>query len=123
MRFIDANILVLASYANDKQQACQKVIREGGVASSLALMETFTVLERIVDRSVAQNAVAAFLRSNLMIAELGVSHLFDALKKSKRTRLSFFDLIHYVTALASECSEIVSFDKDFDGLELPRIEP
>ena len=123
MRFIDANILVLASYVNDKQQACQDVIREGGIINTLALMETFTVLERIVDRNVAQDAVAAFLRSDLAIVELGVSHLFSALKQSKRTRLKFLDLIHYVTALANDCTEIVSFDRDFDNLALPRIEP
>jgi len=123
MRLIDSNILVLASYANEQQDACQNVICEGGTISTLALAETFTVLERVVSRSVAQDAVAAYLRSNVTILDVKVSHVFDAIKRAKKTGLKFFDLIHYTTAITAGCTEIVSYDKDFDGLELPRIEP
>ncbi len=64
MNFIDTNVLVLASYENAQQLKCQDVIREGGVINALTLAETFTVLERIVDRNLAQRAIASFLRSN-----------------------------------------------------------
>ena len=123
MNFIDTNVLVLASYENPQQLPCQQVIREGGVINALVLSETFTVLERIVDRKVAQNAIASFLRSNLEVVDLDASAIFAALKQSKRVDLRFFDLIHYMTALAHECAAIISFDKDFDKLDLPRIEP
>ncbi len=123
MNFIDSNVLILASYENEKQLSCQQAIREGGVINALVLAETLTVLERIIDRKVAQTAIASFLRSDLEIADLDVSVIFDALKQSKRMNLHFFDLIHYTTALARECSAIVSLDKDFENLELPRIEP
>ena len=123
MNFIDTNVLVLASYENPQQLPCQQVIREGGVINALVLSETFTVLERIVDRKVAQNAIASFLRSNLEVVDLDASAIFAALKQSKRMDLRFFDLIHYMTAFAHECAAIISFDKDFDNLDLPRIEP
>ncbi len=123
MNFIDTNVLVLASYENPQQLPCQQVIREGGVINALVLSETFTVLERVTDRKVAQNAIVSFLRSNLEVVALDASAIFAALKWSKRIDLRFFDLIHYVTALTNECTAIVSLDKDFDNLELPRIEP
>ncbi len=123
MNFIDTIVLVLASYENPRQLQCQQVIREGGVINTLVLAETFTVLERVVDRKVAQSAIASFLRSSLEIIDIDPSLIFAALKQSKRVSLRFFDLIHYMTALANECAAVVSLDKDFDDLELPRIEP
>ena len=123
MNFIDTNILVLASYDNAQQIKCQDVIRGGGVINSLILAETFTVLERIVDRDLAQSAITSFLRSNLEIVDVDTSIVFTALKESKKTHVHFFDLVHYVTALAKECSAICSYDKDFDSFPLPRREP
>lgn len=123
MNFIDTNVLVLASYANPQQLNCQQVVRESGVINALVLAETFMVLERIIDRKNAQNAIASFLRSNLEIVDLDASAVFAALKQSKRIGLQFFDLIHYVTALEKGCTAIVSLDKDFDDLKLPRVEP
>ena len=123
MNFIDTNVLVLASYENPQQLPCQQVIREGGVINALVLSETFTVLERIVDRKIARTAIASFLRSNLEVVDLDASAIFAALKQSKRIDLRFLDLIHYMTALAHECAAFISFDNDFDKLDLPRIEP
>ena len=37
--------------------------------------------------------------------------------------LDFPDLIHYTSAVLNNCSEIVSFDKDFINLDLKRVEP
>ena len=123
MNIIDTNVLVLASYENHQQLSCQQVIREGGVVNALVLAETFMVLEKIVDRKIAQTAIASFLRSHLEIVDVDASAIFAALKQSKRMHLRFFALIHYMTALAKGCAAIVSLDKDFDNLELPRIEP
>ena len=63
------------------------------------------------------------MRSHLEIVDVDASAIFAALKQSKRMHLRFFDLIHYMTALAKGCAAIVSLDKDFDNLKLPRIEP
>ncbi|HIG98412.1 TPA: hypothetical protein HA231_03240 [Candidatus Woesearchaeota archaeon] len=47
--------------------------------------------------------------------------LFEAFGRIGRYHL--FDLIHYITALNNDCAKIISYDKDFDNLEIRREEP
>ncbi len=58
--------------------------------------------------------------------EIHTTSLADELKAvdlSMKTKLSIEDAIQYSTALGIKVNGIVSFDKHFDGLEIPRIEP
>ena len=54
--------------------------------------------------------------------QLDKNLLFEAFKRDEKYNLDTFDLINYTTALLNNCSEIVSYDRDFDGLEIKRVE-
>lgn len=48
--------------------------------------------------------------------------IFEAVKRINKYLLSIFDMIHYTCTLINNCESIVSYDKDFDGLEILREE-
>ncbi len=124
MRYLDSNILAYAFYENERMVKCQNAIMEGGLVDTFNLTEAFFVIEKETgSRELAQKAVKGLLKSNLVIAEVDVNIVFEALKRAHRLKLSIFDLVHYACAFVSGCDSIVSYDRDFDNLDIPRIEP
>jgi len=123
MKFLDSNIIVKAFYENDNREQCQNAIKEGGIIDTFGLSEAFHILEKIVDRKTAQESIKAILKSNLEIIDVTVETIFEALKRTKKYKINIFDTIHYVTALFNNCTAILSYDKDFDNLDIPRKEP
>ena len=122
--FIDSTVIVGAFTPNENRESCQKILKQGGFINGLVLIESFDVIERITkNREYALRVVRSLMASDLEIIQLSNSFIFEALKRSNRNKLRIFDLIHYSTALLNNCSDIVSYDKHFDGLELRRVEP
>lgn len=123
MKFIDSNILAYAFYQNKFQEVCQRIINEGGVINTINLIEAFNIIEFETNRDAATKAVKGFLKSNLVIINADINLVFEALKKAHVYKnLKCIDLIHYATALLNNCESIVSYDADFDGLDIPREE-
>ena len=54
--------------------------------------------------------------------DVDIKVLFEAIKNMSRHSLSIYDSIHVACALLNDCESIVSFDKDLDGLQIPRDE-
>ena len=124
MKFLDANELAYAFYSNGNTAKCQAAIREGGVTDTFGLIEAFRVIEKETEsRELAQAAIKGLLKSNVEVIDVDVNAVFEALKQASRSRLSIFDSVHYACAVLSQCSSILSYDKDFDKLEIPREEP
>ena len=121
--YLDSNVLAYAFYINAHQEACQEAIEQGGVISTLSLMEAFHALERETGRGVAQDCVRKLLKGNFQIVGMDVNVFFEALKRTAHTKLNMADTIHYTCALLNNCSAIFSYDKDFNGLDIPRKEP
>lgn len=121
MRFIDSNVLAYASYQNKNQERCQQLIKEGGIVNTVNLIEAYNTLFTVTDADHATQAIRTLLKSNLCIVPVDINLLFEALKRNKKYKLLFNDLLHYITALLHNCSEIASYDTDFDGLEIKRI--
>ena len=122
--FIDSTVIVCAFTPNENRESCQKILKQGGFINGLVLIESFDVIERITkNRGYALRVVRSLVASDLEIIQLSNAFIFEALKRSNRNKLRIFDLIHYSTALLNNCSDIVSYDKHFDGLELRRVEP
>lgn len=122
MRFIDSNILAYAFYDNKNRGRCQELISESGIVNTLNLIEAYNIIEYETSTEHATKAVKSLLKSNLDIISVDINLVFEALKKAPtHRRLKFIDLIHYVTALVSNCSEIASYDKDFDELDINRV--
>lgn len=123
MEFLDSNIIVNAFYENKHREQCQNAIREGGITNTFCLAEAFYILEKIVDRDTAQESVKTLLKSNLEVIEVDIEIIFEVLKRIRKYKLNIFDMVHYITALLNNCTAILSYDKDFDHLEIPRHEP
>ena len=122
--FIDSTVIVCAFTPNENGESCQKILKQGGFINGLVLIESFDVIERITkNREYALRVVRSLMASDLEIIQLSNAFIFEALKRSNRNNLRIFDLIHYSTALLNNCSNIISYDKHFDGLDLRRVEP
>ncbi len=121
MKFIDSNILIYAFYENKHQDACQNIIREGGITTTLALIEAFNIIEFQANRDTASAAIKGLLKSNIQIVDVDINIIFEALKRAMQyKKLKFFDLIQYTTASLHNCTAIMSYDSDFDNLEIKR---
>ena len=124
MRFIDSNIIAYAAYNNEQQNHCQDLLQnENNVTNTMALVEAFNIIEYQVSREAALIAIKSLLRSSTVIVNIDVNIIFEALKRSLQyKRLKFLDLVHYTTALLHHCDTMISYDHDFDNLEIPREE-
>ena len=124
MRFLDSNILAYAFYDNEHTEKCQQEIAQGGVTDTFSLVEAFFIIEKETkNREKAQRCIRGLLKSNLQIIDVDINILFESLKKIGMYHLSIFDMIHYTVARLANCEEIMSYDLDFNKLEIPRVEP
>ena len=124
MKFLDSNVLAYAFYENENAVKCQKAIKEGGVVDTFNLVEAFYIIEKETgSRKTAQRSIKGLFKSDLIIVEVDINLIFEALKRIQRINLSIFDCIHYNCALLNNCNAILSYDKDFDNLDIPRREP
>ncbi len=124
MIFIDSNVLAYAFYDNDKRENCNKIIRGGGVVNTVNLIEAYNIIQFEVDVEHATKSIKSLLKSNLLIIDADVNLVFEALRRaSKYKNLKFIDIVHYSCALINGCDAILSYDKDFDNLDIPREEP
>lgn len=124
VKFLDTNVLAYAFYSNENTDRCQAAITEGGFTDTFNLIEAFHIIEKETgSREQAQSAIKGLLKSNVEIVGVDVNTVFEALKKAGRSRLSIFDTVHYACALINNCNSILSYDKDFDKLDIPREEP
>lgn len=87
------------------------------------MIEAFYIIEKETSREIAHKAIKGILKSNLHIVEVDVNLVFEALKRAQKYKISIFDLVHYSCALLNDCKAIVSYDKDFDNLDICREEP
>lgn len=124
MNFIDSNILAYAFYDNDKKDKCQQMIQKGGITDTVNLIEAYNIIQFEVSREHATKSIKSLLKTNLSIIDVTINSVFEALKRAQRnTNLKFIDMIHYSCALVNNCNALISYDKDFDNLDIPRKEP
>ena len=128
--YLDSNVIAYAFYINPHQEACQRTIETcqrtietGGVISTLTLMEAFHALEREGGREVAQDCIRKLFKGNFQIIGIDVNVFFEALKRTPHTKLNMADMVHYTCAFLTNCSSILTYDKDFNNLDIPRKEP
>ena len=123
-KFIDANIIVKAFTDNKDKEKCRGVLQEEFVTNALCLVEAQNAITKISgNSSYGANCVKSLFKGCGAIVPLDKNLLFEAFKRVERHNLNIFGLIHYATALINECAEIISYDKDFDNLQIRRTEP
>ena len=124
--FLDADVIVFAFTDNPKKAVCRKFISENYlIVDVLVLVEAFSKISTITKNSLfARKVIMGFFKSGIVkIMDIDVNVLFNAMKRKEKCSLKISDLIHYVTALDNSCSAIISYDRDFDSLLIPRHEP
>lgn len=123
-RFIDANVIVNGFAGNKNKVKCRQVLDEGFVTDMICMAEAQDALTMILkDKEKAINCARSLFKGNNIILPVDKNIFFEALKKANVSNLFIMDAIHYAAALLNNCSEIVSYDKDFDNLEIKRVEP
>ncbi len=124
MKFIDSNIIAYAFYQNQNQDNCQSILQQEEIMTdAIALVEAFNVIELQTSREMAVMAIRSILRSQLKIVDIDTNIIFEMLKKTERYKsLTCIDLIHFTVASLATCEAVISYDKDFNGLEIPRRE-
>jgi len=124
MKFLDTNVLAYAFYPNEYTEICQDELLEGGLTNTFCLAEAYnTIFKETKSKEKAETAIKTLMKLNLSIMDVDVNVIHDAMKRAIKNNLSIFDAVHYVTALMNNCSAIISYDKDFDNLNIPREEP
>jgi len=122
--FIDSNVIIKA-FVDDKDTGkCRSMIFKEFVTNALCLVEAQHTISKIKnDKFYAADCVKSLFKSKGTIVQLDRNLLFESFKRIGKYNLNISDLINYTTALINNCSQIVSYDKDFDDLEIKRIEP
>ncbi len=124
MRFLDANIFAYAFYNNGRMESCQKALREGGLTDTFALAEAFHIIEAETgSRESAQRAIRGLLKLNITVIPVDVNLIFETMKGLGKVKLTVFDSIHYACSKLFGCESILTYDKGFDDLDIPRAEP
>ncbi|MBI2550489.1 PIN domain-containing protein [Candidatus Woesearchaeota archaeon] len=122
--FIDANVIVKSFTDNNDKEKCRAALQEEFITNILCLVEAQDAISKISGNKVyAANCIKSLLKSRGTILPLDRNLLFEAFRRIERYPLNIFDLIHYVTALTNNCAKIISYDNDFDNLEIKREEP
>ncbi len=122
--FLDSNIIAFAFYKNEYQEKCQQAIREGGIINTIVLIEAFNIIEWQTGRENAAKAIRGLLKSNLTIVDGNLNLIFETIKRAEKyKKLKFMDLLHYTTALTYACESILSYDSDFNDLNIKREQP
>ncbi|MAE43207.1 hypothetical protein CMO93_05525 [Candidatus Woesearchaeota archaeon] len=123
-QFIDANIIIKAFTDNTDKERCRKALYENFVTNTLCLVEAQHGISVIKNNKIyAVNCIKSLFKHNCTIVQLDKNLLFESFRRVEKYNLNMFDLINYVTALINNCSEFVSYDKDFNNLEVKRVEP
>ncbi len=125
IEFLDSNIVVYAFTNNPRKEKCRKVLRERNlITNTLVIAESIAQIGIITDKEQARQAFIAILKyGNVKIVELDGNLLFESVKRAQKYDLKLFDLIHYTTCILNNCQGILSYDDDFNKLEIPRNEP
>ncbi len=122
--FVDANIIVKAFTENSDKEKCREILSGEFVTDMLCLLEAQKSIARIKgNREHAAKSLLSLFGLRCTVVNIDKMLLSYSLKLYPKNNLDVFDCLHYTTAILHNCSEFVSYDKDFDNLAIKRTEP
>jgi predicted nucleic acid-binding protein len=125
-RFVDSNVIIYAFTNNERKEECRRALtqEENLITNTLVLLESYAKIATINSETYAEAAVKNILSSgNIQVMDFTNNLFFESVKRKQKYSFKISDLIHYTTALLHNCSQIISYDGHFDGLEVKRKEP
>jgi len=130
MYLVDTNIFLEVLLAGPRKNECEQFLTrlkngvEIGVITDFSVHSTLVIMEGFGKRE----QLKIFLKSLLAYKGLRVhttelTDEIEAIDISYKVKLDLDDAIQYHTASKLKTEAIVSFDKHFNGLKIPRLEP
>ena len=130
MYLVDTNIFLEILLARPRKEECKKLLSQLRDGKKNGLVTDFTVHSVIVamDSLNKLTELRTFLTSLTAYKGLHVHHtnITDEIKATQtaiQNKLDMDDAIQYATALTTNAEAIISFDKHFNNLKIPRKEP
>ena len=124
-KFVDSNVIIFAFTNSSQKKECRNILSEENlVTNTLVLLESYAKITTINSESYARAAIRNILSlANIKVIDFTNNLFFESIKRSQKYKLKISDLVHYTTSLLHDCNEIISYDRNFDGLDIKRIEP
>lgn len=123
---IDANIILEVLYKRDKWRECFELLNLIKKSELKAYVLKFAIhnISAILGKPslVSKFLVEINTWRGLIIADLSIEEMILSCKLAEETNLDFDDGLHYYFAKKHNIP-IVSFDKDFDNVDIERVEP
>ena len=130
MYLVDTNIFLEILLARSRKEECKKLLSQLRDGKKNGLVTDFTVHSIIVamDSMSKLAELRTFLASLTAYKGLHVHHtnITDETKATEiaiQNKLDMDDAIQYAIALTTNAEAIISFDKHFNNLKIPRKEP
>lgn len=130
MYLIDTNIFLEVMLSRERNEECKELLRMLKEGRLEGIITDFTIHAIIVllDRFKKLNALKSFLQSltayeGLYIYTTSLYGEIRAVELAAETGLDMDDSIQYYAALSVNAEAIISFDRHFDNLKIPRKEP
>ncbi len=127
MILLDTNIFLELLLDQKKANQCERLLEQVAEGKIEVVVTRFSVhaVEAIIGKS---KDVAKFLRNvdastGLLVYDTGNSDEMAATILQEKTKLDFDDALQYYVAKKLGVSPIVTFDSDFDSLDVKRVEP
>lgn len=130
MYLIDTNIFLEVMLARQRKSECKAFLKTLKEGINNAFMTDFSIysimiimasLSKVSELKILLSSLSAY--KGITIYRSRLTDMLKAIEISMERGLDMDDSIQYSSALSLGVKAIVSFDKHFDGLDIPRAEP
>jgi len=130
MYLVDANIFLEVLLSRTRKEECKNFLKSLKSGKKSGTITDFTIhsiivimdgLDRLSELKIFLLSLLAY--KGLYIYPTTIAEEVKATEIALERNLDMDDAIQYSSALSANADAIVSFDKHFDYLEIPRLEP
>ena len=130
MFLVDTNIFLEVLLAQHRKEECEEFLSQLRDGKKMGLLTDFSVHSIIVTMSAASRLaeLRTFLESlagykGLHVYNTSIIDEVKAIENALENKLDMDDAIQCAVAIAANAEAIISFDKHFSNLSIPRKEP
>ncbi len=130
MYLVDTNIFLEVLLLQARKEECEKLLEQFRKGKKLGIVTDFTIHSIIVTMYSYEKleGIKVFLSSltgykGLRVYPTDLTSEIKATELAAQNKLDMDDAIQYAIALDTNVEAIVSFDKHFNNLKIPRKEP
>jgi predicted nucleic acid-binding protein len=130
MYLVDTNIFLEVMLSRRRKDECKrflKMLRDGEILGTVTDFSVHSIMV-LLDRLNRPEKLKTFLLSltgyrGLAVHYTSIVEEVRAVELAREKKLDIDDALQYAVALSIGADAIVSFDEDFNNLEIPRLEP